>query len=202
MSPAGFGSYAAWIVGGLLIAGGLAVAFRLVYRKYRKRQAWAMIKAEREDNKSRFTRTADSFATVSQQLVTNSAVLEPLRTRIDIPRESLAGHVAWNCDLPVFSDTAWQTIRRSGLTTLMQPHELREVEELYADLDVLQASMANLHREIDAGSHHARVESSESGSQWLADEIELMQAIRIAHEKFGADIRHFHQQHTDFVPSV
>jgi hypothetical protein len=202
MSLPGFaGTYTAWLVAGLLIAFGLLVASRWVYRKFRKRRAWAMIKAEREDNKSRFVRSAESFTTVARQLQTNRTLLEPLRNRVDIPQESLAGHV-WNCDFPVFSDTAWQTLRRGGLTALMQPHELHEVEELYADLDILRASMATLHREIEAGSRHSRVGSAESGSQWLADEIELMQAIRIAHEKFGADIRHFHQQHTDFIPSV
>jgi hypothetical protein len=202
MSLAGFtGKYAAWIAAGLLIAFGLLVIGRWVYRKYRKRRAWGMIKAEREDNKSRFMRGAESFATVAGQLQTNRAILEPLRGRSDVARESLAGHVVWNCDFPEFSDSAWQTIRRSGLTALMQPHELHEVEELYADLDILRASMAKLHREVEAGSRHTRA-GSEFGSKWLADEIERMQAIGIAHERLGADMRHFNQAHTDFIPSV
>jgi hypothetical protein len=200
MSLAAFGS--GWVVAGTLLTVGLLIAIGWVYRKYRKRRAWAMIRAEREDNKSRFVRSAESFAAIAQQLQTNSAAIEPLRTRIDIRQESLGGLVVWNCDFPEFNDTAWQTIRRSGLTTLMQPHELREVEELYADFDVLRASMAKVQREIEAGSRHARIGSSESGSEWLDDEIELMQAIRSAHEKLGADLRHFNQLHTDFVLSV
>ena len=200
MSLAGFDS--AWIVAGTLLTVGLLIAIRWVYRKYRKRGAWAMIKAEREDNKSRFIRSAESFATIAQQLQTNWAAIDPLRTRINIPQESLAGLIVWNCDFPEFNDTAWQTIRRTGLNTLFQPHEAREVEELYTDFCILQASMAKVRREIDAGSRHARVGSAETGPQWIADEMELMQAIRIAHDKLGADMRHFTHLHTDFVPSV
>jgi hypothetical protein len=29
-----------------------------------------------------------------------------------------------------------------------------------------------------------------------------MQAVRVAHDKLGADMRHFTHLHTDFVPSV
>jgi hypothetical protein len=200
MSLAGFDS--AWIVAGTLLTVGLLVAIRWVYRKYRKRRAWAMIKAEREDNKSRFIRSAESFATIAQQLQTNWGAIEALRTRINIPQESLAGLVVWNCDFPDFNDTAWQTVRRTGLNTLLQPHESREVEELYTDFCILQASMAQVRREIDAGSRHARVGSAETAPQWIADEMELMQAVRIAHDKLGAAMRHFTHQHTDFVPSV
>jgi hypothetical protein len=200
MSPAGFDS--AWIVAGTLLTVGFLVAIRWVYRKYRKRRAWAMINAEREDNKSRFRRSAESFATIAQQLQTNWAAIESLRTRINIPQESLAGVVVWNCDFPEFNDTAWQSIRRTGLNRVFQPHQAREVEELYTDFCILQASMAEVRREIDAGNHHARAGSAETAPQWIADEMELMQAIRIAHDKLGADMRHFTHLHTDFVPSV
>jgi hypothetical protein len=201
MSLAGFDS--AWIVAGAtLTVGLLVVAIRWVYRKYRKRQAWAMIKAEREDNKSRFMRSAESFATIAQQLQTNWAAIESLRTRINIPQDSLAGLVVWDCDFPEFNDTAWQTVRRTGLSRLFQPHEAREVEELYTDFCTVQASMARLRREIDAESRHARIVSAETAPQWIADEMELMQAVRIAHDKLRADMRHFTHLHTDFVPSV
>ena len=200
MSFAGFDSR--WIVAGTILTVVLLVAIRWIYRKYRKRQAWAMIKAEREDNKSRFKRSAESFATIAQQLQTNRAAIEALRTRINIPQESLAGLVVWNCDLPEFNDTAWQTIRRTGLNRLFQPHEAREVEELYTDFCILQASMAKVRGEIEAESRHARVGSAETAPQWIADEMELVQAVRIAHDKLGADMRHFTHLHTDFVPSV
>jgi hypothetical protein len=200
MSLAGFDGVR--IVVGSTFTVGLLVAIRWVYRKYRKRQAWAMIKAEREDNKRRFARGAESFTTITQQLQTNFAAIEALRTRLHIRQESLAGLVVWNCDLPEFNDTAWQTIRRTGLSRLIQPHEAREVEELYTDFCILQASMANLRREIDAESRHTRVGSAETAPQWIADEMKLMFAVQVAHDKLGADMRHFSQLHTDFVPSV
>jgi hypothetical protein len=200
MSLAGFDS--AWIVAGTLLTVGLLVAIRWIYRKFRKRRAWAMIKAEREDNKSRFRRSAESFATIAQQLQTNRAAIEPLQTRINIAPESLAGLVVWNCDFPEFNDTAWQTVRKTGLNRLFQPHEAREVEELYTDFCVLRPSIAKLRREIDAESRHARVGSAETAPQWIADEMELLQAVRIAHDKLGAEMRHFTHLHTDFVPSV
>jgi hypothetical protein len=200
MSLAGFDSV--WIVAGTILTAGLLVAIRWVYRKYRKRQAWAIINAEREDNKTRFKRCAKSFATIAQQLQTNWATIEALRTRVDIPQESLAGLVVWDCDFPDFNDTAWQTVRRTGLDRLMKPHEAREVEELYTDFGPLKASIAKLRQEIDAESRHARVGSADIAPRWIADELALMQAVRTAHEKLGADMRYFHQQHTDFVPSV
>ncbi len=192
----------AWIVAGTILTVVLLVAIRWVYRKFRKRQLWAMITAEREDNKNRYKRGAESFAAIAQQLQTNWAAIEALRNRSNIPQETVAGLVVWDCDFPDFVDTAWQTVRRTGLGRLMQPHEAREVEELYTDFGPLQASMAKVRQEVDAESRHARVGSAEIAPQWVVDELALLQKVRTAHEKLGTDMRHFHHQHTDFVPSV
>jgi len=203
MSLAGFGGMnAVWIAAGLLIAFGLVLIARAVLRKFQKRRAWAMINAEREDNKSRFLRIAESFATLARQLKANSALLEPVHARGDFPQASLAGQVVWTCDFPEFIDSAWQTIRRNGLTSVMLPQQLHEVEELYTDFDILRVSLAKVQQDIEAANRHARAGFSDAGAQWLTDEIGLLQAIRSGHEKLGADMRHFHQQHTDFVPSV
>ncbi len=200
MSFAGLDS--AWIIAGAVLAVVFLLAIRWVYRKLRKRRMWAMITAEREDNKSRFKRSAESFATIAQHLQTNLSAVEALRTGTRSAQERPAGFVAWDCDFPDFNDAAWQTVKKTGLDRLMKPHEAREVEELYVDFAPLQASMAKIRLEIEAGSRHPRVGSAEATPQWIADELALIQAVRTAHEKLGADMRHFHLQHTDFVPSV
>ena len=200
MNSAGFLSV--WIVAGAIFLVVLAVALRWVYRKLGKRRAWTMIRAEREDNKNRFTRSAGSFAAIAQQLQTNRAAIEALRTRTDISQESLAALVVWNCDLPDFNSAAWQTVRRTGLNRLFKACEEREVEELYTDFCVLHASMAKVRREIETESRHARAGSAETAPQWVADELERIQAVRIAHDKLGAEMRYFTHLHTDFVPTV
>ena len=192
----------AWIVAGMLLAIGFLFAGRWVYRKFRRRGAWALINAEREANRGHFRRSAESFATIARQLQANSAVLEPLRAGTQVLQARVTGLVAWNCDFPEFTDTAWQTVRRSGSIALFQPEQLREVEELYRDFDTLRASMASVRREIDAGRLHASAQSDEARPQRIADEIRLLQAVRVAHDKLGADMRHFTELHTDFVPSV
>jgi hypothetical protein len=194
-----FPFWLAWIIGGILVALLSIVALRWVNHRLQMRQAWAMISREREDNKRLFARAAEEFGAQGRQWRANLAALESLQTAGAESATSTPGQTGWTVEAPAYVDSQWQAVRDRGLTALMLSHQLSEIEELYTDLKWLDASRAALVAAVEAargyaGAHSQRTEAPVSG------EMALARAVWTAHCRLGADMRRFHELHTDFLP--
>lgn len=193
---------AAWMGLGALALLLSLVALRWVRRKWRVRQAWAMINREREYNKRVFARATELFGIRARQCKANLAVLEYLQTQGDAPAAGRPGQITWSFEAPAaFVQEDWQAVLRSGASGLIERHQLPEVEELYIDLNGLNASRAALLTAAESARRYAETHPTRSGSQRLEDEVTLARAVWSAHCQVGDDMRRFHQLHTDFVPA-
>jgi hypothetical protein len=191
---------AGWIIAGLAIVLLLLISFRWVRRKYRVRQAWKLIKREREYNQRAFARVAELLNAGGRQWKANLAVLERLQMSDDAPPEGRSGQITWTFETPEFPESDWQAVLRSGATALLQPEQVHEVEELYRDLKTLRASTAELAAAVEAARQYAESHPSRSGSKRLTEETALAHAVRVAHSHLYAEMQRFHQLHTDFLP--
>jgi hypothetical protein len=85
----------------------------------------------------------------------------------------------------------------------MSPAELRQFEQLYHQLGVVQASSADRLRAISAARRYTASDADPSrltGAQ-LANEIELAEALLIAHYRLGAEMRNLNHRYADFAPA-
>jgi hypothetical protein len=191
---------AAWTVAGVLLALLSFAALAWVRRKWRVRQAWSMIGKEREHNKRVFARAVELSGIRARQCRMNLAVLEYLQARPGAATESWPGQIAWAFEVPAFAHEKWQAVLRSGAGALIEQHQIPEVEELYTDLNGLNASGAALLSAAEAARRHAEAHPARSESQRLGDELTLARAAWTAHCRLGDEMRRFHELHTDFVP--
>ena len=175
------------------------MALRWVHHKVRVRQAWALINGEREGNKRVFARAAETFGTQGRQWRARLGALESPQAH-GAGDESGPGQITWAVEAPAYAISQWQAVQRGGSTALMLPDQVREVEELYTDLDWLNASRTALVTAVDAARRYAEAHPSRAHAQPAAEEIALARAVWMAHCRLGADMLRFHELHTDFLP--
>jgi len=85
----------------------------------------------------------------------------------------------------------------------MAPAELRQLEGLYHGLAIVQASSAERLRAISAARRYTASDTDPSRltATQLANEIDLAEALVIAHYRFGSEMRNLNRVAPDFAPS-
>jgi hypothetical protein len=193
----------ATIVIGLLIALGLEQSAEGIHHRRQVRDARDAIAEERAANQHEFATATEFFRSETKRFQTNLAVLQYLQQHPGAAPDTWPGTISWHCYVTTFSAAAWQTAQHLGVTARMAPAEVRQLEHLYYQLGVVQASSAERLRAISAARRYTASDADPSrltGTQ-LANEIELAEAVLIAHYRFGGDMRNLHTLYADFTPS-
>jgi hypothetical protein len=193
----------ATIVIGLLIALGLEQSAEGIHHRRQVRDARDAIAEERTANQHEFATATEFFRRETKRFQTNLAVLQYLQQHPGAAPDTWPGTISWHCYVTTFSTAAWQTAQHLGVTARMSPTDVRQLEHLYYQLSVVQASSAERLRAISAARRYTASDAHPSrltGTQ-LANEIELAEAVLIAHYRFGGDMRNLHTLYADFTPS-
>jgi hypothetical protein len=191
------------IVIGLLIALGLEQAAEGFHHRAQVREAREAIVQEHATNVQEFARTTELFRRETKRFQTNLAVLQFLQQHPDAAPESWPGRINWHNYLTSFSSAAWETAQHTGVTARLPPAELRQLEQLYRQLAIVQTSNAERLRAISAARRYMASDANPArltGTQ-LASEIELAEAVLIAHYRFGGDMRNLNRRYPDFAPA-
>jgi hypothetical protein len=167
------------------------------------REARDAIAQERAANQHEFAKTTDLFRRETKRFQTNLAVLQYLQQHPGAAPDTWPGKISWHCYLTTFSTAAWRTAQNLGVTARMSPPDVRQLEHLYYQLSVVQASSAERLRAISAARRYTASDADPSRltATQLANEIELAEAVLIAHYRFGGDMRNLHALYSDFSPS-
>jgi hypothetical protein len=193
----------ATIVLGLLIALGLEQSAEGIHHRSQVREAREAIAEERAANQHTFADATEMFRRETERFQTNLAVLHYLEQHAGAAPETWPGKISWHCYNTTFSTAAWQTAQNLGVTARMSPADVRQLEHIYNNLGVVQASGAAQLRALSAARRYMASDADPSklkGTQ-LANEIELAEAVVIAHYRFGSDMRNLHSSYPDFTPS-
>jgi hypothetical protein len=193
----------ATIVIGLLIALGLEQTAESIHHRHQVREARDAIVEERAANQHEFATTTELFRRETKRFQTNLAVLQYLQQHPGAAPDTWPGTISWHSNITTFSTAAWQTAQNLGVTARMSPSDVRQLEHLYYQLSEVQASSAERLRAISAARRYTASDADASrltGAQ-LANEIELSEALLIAHYRFGGDMRNLHSIYPDFAPS-
>ena len=193
----------ATIVIGLLIALGLEQSAEGIHHGRQVSEARDAIAEERAANQHQFATTTERFRRETKRFQTNLAVLHYLQQHPGAAPDTWPGDISWHSYNTGFSTAAWQTAQNLGVTARMSPADVRQLEHLYYDLGVVQASNAARLRALSAARRYMASDPDPSqlkGAQ-LANEIELAEAVVIAHYRFGSDMRNLHSLYPDFTPS-
>ena len=191
------------IVIGLLIALGLEQTAEGIHHRAQVREARKAISQERAANQQEFAKSTELFRRETKRFQTNLAVLQHLQQHSGAAPDSWPGTINWHTYITSFSSAAWETAQHTGVTARMSPAELRQLEHLYHQLSVVQASSADRLRAISAARRYTASDADPSrltGAQ-LATEIELAEAVLIAHYRFGGDMRNLNHIYPDFAPA-
>ena len=193
----------ATIVIGLLIALGLGQLAEGIHHRSEVREARDAIAQERVENQHEFAITTELFRRETKRLQTNLAVLQFLQQNPGAAPDSWPGAMNWHTNNTAFSSAAWEAAQHTGVTGRMSPAELRQFEQLYHQLGVVQASSADRLRAISAARRYTASDADPSRltDTQLANEIELAEALLIAHYRFGNGMRNLHSIYPDFTPS-
>ena len=187
----------------MLIALGLEQTAEGIHYRHQLREARAAIADERAANQHEFATTTEMFRFETKRFQTNLAVLQYLQEHPGAAPDTWPGKINWHSYNTNFSTAAWQTAQHLGVTARMSPADVRQLEQLYFALGVVQASGADRLRAITAARRYMASDADPSrltGTQ-LADEIELAQALLISQYRFGSDMRILHGRYADFTPS-
>jgi hypothetical protein len=191
------------IVIGLLIALGLEQCAEGIHHRREVREARDAIAQERAGNQHEFATTTELFRRETKRFQTNLAVLQYLQQHPGAALDSWPGKINWHCFITTFSTAAWQASQHLGVTARMSPPEVRQLEQLYYQLGVVQASSADRLRAISAARRYTAFDADPSrltGTQ-LANEMELAETALIAHYRLGGDMRNLHSRYLDFTPA-
>ena len=193
----------ATIVIGLLIALGLEQSAEGIHHRRQVREARDAIAAERAANQHDFATATEMFRRETKRFQTNLAVLHYLEQHPGAAPDTWLGKINWHNYNTTFSTAAWQTAQNLGVTARMSPADVRQLEHLYYNLGVVQASNAARQRAISAARRYMASDADPSQLKGtpLAKEIELAEALVIAHYRFGSDMRNLHSLYPDFTPS-
>ncbi|MEO6807071.1 MAG: hypothetical protein ABI286_12180 [Edaphobacter sp.] len=190
------------IVIGLLIAIGLEQTVEAIHHRREVQETREAIQHEREVNRRHFAGATAVFRVETRQLQTNLAVFRYLAAHPHASPSQLPGTVNWHSHLPTFSFSAWETAQHDNVTALMPQREVREDEELYAQLHVVRqsysdrlaaSSRARIYMAADADPTHL-------SSEQAKEQIKLAEAVLIAEYRLGSDMRNLHANYIDFTP--
>ncbi len=193
----------ATIVIGLLIALGLEQSAEGIHHRRQLGEVRDAIAEERAANEREFATTTDMFRRETKRLQTNLAVLQYLQQHPGAAPDTWPGKISWHTYITSFSTAAWQSAQNLGVTARMAPPDVRQLEHLYHALNVVQASNAERLRALSAARRYTASDADPSRltATQLANEIELAEALLIAHYRFGGDMRNLHSNYPDFTPS-
>jgi len=161
------------------------------------------IAGERAANQKNFAIATEMFRRETKRFQTNLAVLQYLQQHPDAAADTWPGKINWHCENTRFSTAAWQTAEHLGVTTRMPPADVRELETLYYALGIVQAGSADRLRAITAARRYTAsgADPSRLTAPQLDNEIELAEALLIAHYRFGAEMRNLNHRYPDFTPA-
>jgi hypothetical protein len=191
------------IVIGLLIALGLEQTAEGYHHWAQVREAREAIAQEWAANHQEFAKTTELFRRETKRFQTNLAVLQFLQQHPGTAPNTWPGTINWHNRITSFSSAAWETAQHSGVTARMSPAELRQLEQLYHWLGVVQASNAERLRAISAARRYtaSAADPSRLTEAQLANEIDLAEAVLIAHYRFGGDMRNLKRVYPEFAPA-
>src|SRR6476469_4498146 len=191
------------IVIGLLIALGLEQTVEGFHHRAQVREAREAIAQERAANQQAFAKTTELFRRETKRFQMNLAVLQYLQQHPGAAQDSWPGKINWHSYSTSFSSAAWETAQHTGVTERMSPTELRHLESVYHELAVVQASGAERLLAINAVRRYMASDADPSRltATQLANEIDLAEALLIAHYRFGSDMRNLNRVAPDFAPS-
>jgi type II secretory pathway pseudopilin PulG len=191
------------IVVGLLIALGLEQFVEGIHHRREVQEARKAIAEEHTANQREFATATELFRRETKRFQTNLAVLQYLQQHPGAPQDTWPGKINWHNFITTFSTAAWQSAQHLGVTARMSPSDVQQLEHLYDQLRVVQASGADRLRAISAARRYMVSDADPSrltGPQ-LTNEIELAEAVLIAHYRFGGDMRNLHSAYPEFAPS-
>ena len=193
----------ATIVIGLLIALGLEQSAEGIHHRRQLGEARDAIAKERAANQREFATTTEMFRRETKRFQANLAVFQYLQQHPGAAPDTRPGQISWHSYITTFSTAAWQSAQQLGVTAGMAPVDVRQLEHLYHALNVVQTSSAERLRAISAARRYTASDADPSRltATQLANEIELAEALLIAHYRFGGDMRNLHGNYPDFTPS-
>ena len=191
------------IVIGLLIALGLEQCAEGIHHRSQLREARDAIAQERSGNQQEFATTTELFRRETKRFQMNLAVLQYLQQHPNAPPDSWPGKINWHSYITTFSTAAWQAAQHLGVTARMSQPEVRQLDQLYYQLGVVQASSADRLRAISAARRYMALDADPSRltPEQLNNEIELAEALLIAHYRLGGDMRNLHSRYSEFTPA-
>ena len=191
------------IVIGLLIAIGLEQSVEWVHHRQQVAETRRALAEERQQNIERFALTTRMFRRETVRLQTNLAVLEYVEKHPGSRPASWPGMMNWHNYIATFSDAAWETAQHDNVTALMPQTEVRMLQELYSQLDVVQASSAERLRLIEMARRYMALDADPShlNPEDLRDAIHGAEAALIEHYRLGGDMRNLHYFDKDFRPA-
>jgi len=186
-----------------LIALGLEQTAEGFHHRTQVREAREAIAQERAANQQEFARATELFRRETKQFQTNLAVLQFLQQHPGAAPGSWPGKINWHSNITYFSSAAWETAQHTGVTARMSPAELRQLEQLYHQLGVVQGSNAERLRAITAARRYMASDADPSrlAAAQLANEIDLAEALLIAHYRFGSEMRNLNRVYPEFSPA-
>ncbi len=193
----------ATIVIGLLIALGLEQSAEGIHHRRQLSETRDAIAEERAANERQFATTTDMFRRETKRFQTNLAVLQYLQQHPGAAPDTWPGQISWHAFITTFSTAAWQSAQNLGVTARMAPPDVRQLEHLYHSLNVVQTSGTERGRALSTARRYTASDADPSRltATQLASEIELAEALLIAHYRFGGDMRNLHSNYPDFTPS-
>ena len=192
------------IVIGLLIALGLEQCAEGFHHRREVNEARDAIAQERAENQRQFARTTELFPRETKRFQTNLAVLQYLQQHPGAAPDTWPGKMNWHSYIGLsFSTAAWQAAQHLGVTARMSQPEVRELQHVYDQLAVVQASSADRLRAISAARRYTASDADPSRltAAQLTNEIELAEALLIAHRRLGSDMRNLYSRYRDFTPA-
>jgi type II secretory pathway pseudopilin PulG len=191
------------VVLGVITALAAQQSVQYFHDRHQLREARDAIAEERAANQHEFATTTALFRRETMRFQTNLAVLQFLQQHPGAARDTWPGKISWHCYITKFATAAWQSAQHLGVTARMGPAEVRQLEILYYQLSGVGAASHERLRAISAARRYTASDSDPSRltGQQLANEIELAEAVLIAHYRFGGDMRNLHAVYPEFTPS-
>jgi hypothetical protein len=190
------------IVIGLLIAVGLEQTVEWIHHRHQVADTRRALSEEREHDIEQFAKETTMFRLETVRFQKNLEVLDFLQKHPRSETASLPGKINWHSFIGAYSDSAWQTAQHDNVTALMPQVEVRQDQQLYVQLGVLQASVEDRLRKLEVARRYMALDADPShlDPQDLREAIHAAEDVLIAHYRLGSDMRNLHSDYSDFHP--
>jgi len=193
----------ATIVIGLLIAIGLEQTVEAIHHRRQVAETREALAAEREDNRRRFVDATAHFRRETVRFQNDLRVYLYLQQHPGAPVSAWPAKVDYHNYILATVSAAWSTAQLSNVLPLMPVKEVRELEGLYKQLAVVEASYRERLRAIRDTRRYMTRDSDPSHltPALLAEQLVLAESVLVHQYRLGGDMRNLSAIYADFKPA-